>query len=548
MDNVTNIDTLDSLTVHIQQPRVKFTPETIKSIVLNFELDLDTLMQGVKFYYHTFGNEIQELISQLLFIYLMTEASNVSNYIKSICRLETIPLHIRIDTAREVCLTKSSDEWFEILTTLCTQFDDTISTPIRTGALSVLLTSELHRQRAIEMFISILDNTALECAYRYKLITSLFIRDPSQAELSTKVKQILFNHFLNNNQNEEMYRILAGQELIMQAYMPEQVQKSLFSIATANETEYNSRADVCDVLMRYGSDEVKIEAEKIINQLGHVDKSKPLLTVYQNAQNAHNKTIENSVLEILEFLSMNYTAEYSFETISADILQNSEHKEKMKSVLNRIELDKATYSKLNFTLLSALSLVYVFIVKNDRDLMLPGLIDELCDCVSICSTGILERIVNSLSGYRNFLVRISFEEQIEGNLFGRLNSKIRQIQTAPCLHSKLCDCAETSCYASKTSFNDDNTQRCGECAKCKNVACIHDCGESCTWNRDLIEVVFEEMAIPTNKPQKRVHFLYMYRLYISEIMEEMRAEFLEHIDLTSFDLYFRKAMARYDCS
>ena len=161
----------------------------------------------------------------------------------------------------------------------------------------------------------------------------------------------------------------------------------------------------------------------------------------------------------------------------------------------------------------------------------------------------MERIANSLSGYEDFMVRISFEEQIKGNLHGRLNARIKALTTVGCLHSKLCDCIETSCYISKLTVNKRSGEPCGKCANCLKKDCIHNCtGAECNWNTDFQAKVVEEMIIPTRKPQLRVNFLRVYRLYISEIMEEMRTEFLEYIDLTSFDLYFRKAMMTYDCS
>ena len=105
-------------------------------------------------------------------------------------------------------------------------------------------------------------------------------------------------------------------------------------------------------------------------------------------------------------------------------------------------------------------------------------------------------------------------------------------------------------------------QSCGECALCLGKDCVHKCdggapasvgpsfvGPSfvgCSFNSDLTDLIFEEMLIPSNQPQKRRNFSVVYRLYISEIMEELREEFKDFIDDVSFDLYFRKAMMNYE--
>jgi hypothetical protein len=168
----------------------------------------------------------------------------------------------------------------------------------------------------------------------------------------------------------------------------------------------------------------------------------------------------------------------------------------------------------------------------------------------------MERIINSLSGYKDFIVKISFEEQIKANLAGRLNARIREIpKLTECLHPKFCDCKSYECKEPQpqldlsvfVSREDDTIQ---PKVNKVNKICSHVCsGIPCEWNALFQERILEEMTKTTRYTKDRINFLNIYRMSLSSILEEMRVEFVpEYIDLVSFDLYFRKAMMDYDCS
>lgn len=553
---VTEIDMIDYDNNNTTEKIPVLTEKNIGEVVLDFELSETVLGRAMEFYYTLKGEETLELINRLLSLYNVTMSTKIFNYLKAVCLLEKLPLIMKLYTSKEICGYKYDEGCFSILGQLCSVMkENNVCTTSRVEYITYLFKSKEQYSLAVSLFTDIIEDLNLENKYRFLLIKGL----PSD-ELRYKY----YLCFLRNLGNDDVYRILAGQSLVMKNIEMDAAQPLLVGIARDETRDYNTRADATDVLLRYGDASFKAIAKDIIDALGSVD-GKPT-TIYGNAQNAHTSSIEESAVEILSTLynePIHKTvngASIDFEFVKADIIRRIGDNKIVPAVLNRISLDCAQYSKLHITLKTALVLVYSYILNRQEDNSLfANLISELTESHGICSTGIMERIANSLSGYEDFMLRISFEDQIKGNLHGRLNARIKNLSSIPCIHSKLCSCIEDSCYASKITVKDGKirndkkrVEKCGKCANCKGVDCIHECRDgcerSCEWNIDFQEKALGEMLVPSHKPAKRINFLRIYRLYISEIMEEMRKEFIEYIDLTSFDLYFRKAMMDYDRS
>jgi len=180
--------------------------------------------------------------------------------------------------------------------------------------------------------------------------------------------------------------------------------------------------------------------------------------------------------------------------------------------------------------------------------------------------------VNTLSGFDEDLgLHISFEDQILGNLSGRLNSKIRDLVNQECLHKtnkKFCSCLQEICDFSKRLImgigminrTGKIVTECNRCVVClqkdkikqlnskqvtmEQLDCIHTCKENC--NEALVDTILTQMMIPTKHFERRLLFLKFFRTYISDIMEEIRDEFKDYMDIPTFDLYFRKAVISYE--
>lgn len=540
----TQLEKIETINVEDFPEKIPVLSEkNIGEVVLDFELSDCQLLRAIAFYYETKGEETLELINRLLSIYNVTLSFKIFKYLKGICLVEILPIEMRLYLAKEICGYKHDEECYSILGKLCEIMKaKMVCTTSRVDYILTLFSSTKQIDLATFLYSDIVDDNILENKYRFSIIKRL----PSD-----DLRYQFYLRFLRNEANDGGYRVLAGQTLVMKKYEMEETQRLLVDIAKNISNEYNLRADATDVLLRYGDEDYKEMAKGIIEKLGSVGGCNPS-TIYENAQNAHTSSIEQSAVEMLlklkdeKIYKKSNGDDIDFQFVKSDIIKRFGESDIIYAVLDRIDFDVAQYSNLHITLKSALVLVYSFILNRQDDSLFERLFRELRESHTICSTGIMERMVNSLSGYEDFMIKISFEDQIKGNLHGRLNARIKNLDSIKCIHSKLCDCGEFICAASKTTKK--NQQGCGKCVQCTGKTCIHECESECSWNSEFMEKAMAEMIVPTRKPGERVNFLRVYRLYIGEIMEEMKKEFEEYIDLTSFDLYFRKAMMNYDCA
>jgi hypothetical protein len=296
--------------------------------------------------------------------------------------------------------------------------------------------------------------------------------------------------FLLCKENDVYYRILAGQYLLQKCELQKEenllVCKEIETIASCEEVEYNRRADASDVLLRLGvTEEIKEIGRRIISQLASL-RGEAVNSIFDNAQNVHVEKVEESVSDILEFLSgiqlqkvgeklvdFNYvntqvenmlreqreklykpavqTSEQNSEqnicahcnSIVCEVIQHEDKKfcsaeclklyerdVKIRLAMNRVCMDRAIYSKFNSSLVNILLRVWSYIVSKTHEHeeeMKKRLLEELEEMSQTCSSGFATRLVNVISGFGEVNIRISWEDQIRANLSGRLNAKIRDI-------------------------------------------------------------------------------------------------------------------------
>lgn len=286
------------------------------------------------------------------------------------------------------------------------------------------------------------------------------------------------------------------------ANITEEVNKKLLEFAKNSENGYNERADATDHLLQYGSQEYKDEAKIIIQELGKREKTE-LESVYTNKQNVHSENIEKSVLKCLEFLQtfdllkvkgkdvdFYYVEEQIKNLVSLWGLQEKE----INISLNRIFYDRSLYGSTNITLVNVLLRIWTYLSNHkDEESIKKRLLEELTEMAYTCSSGFLSRLVNTISGFGDFSIVISWREQIQANFIGRINARIRDM--------------------------DD---------------------------LDKQEKILEEVMIDPKQYEKRKNLLKFYSKNLPYIREEMALEFKDYISDTDFDLYFRSATSFFE--
>jgi hypothetical protein len=420
--------------------------------------------------------------------------------------------------------------------------------------------------------------------------------------------------FLTAETNYTSYRILAAQYLL-QKFDPtlitrKLIQETTLEFAQDPELDYNLRADATDVLMRLGDKDMKDLGRELILELGRSNGQ--VVTVFDNAQNVHTEEVEASVAEVLEFFSLLPLLKISKTPIEFPYIQKQVHdmlegfkhtkskeakrvdngngiceycengfslesKEGVKFcsksckvaadrearinlALNRIEMDRALYSRYNSTLVNILLKVWTYLTGHEsEEEMQKRLLEELDEMSGTCSSGFASRLINVISGFGKFSIRISWEDQIKANLFGRLSAAARRINDEKsvfrkesyltdlvmlCLNEDYSASGEDSAKARiLKEFKEEvpSQEQVVNAYLCESrEPRIQECLDQ------LSENVLNEMTISSALSSRRQYFSLFLRSHVAFIREEMYAEFKDFMDDTTFDLYMRKAMMHYE--
>ena len=578
--DISEIDML--LDEEIESTDIVTDDDNLGEIILDFS---NTEQKRINAIMMCSDSERIEYITRLTGMYQMTNISILASFLEQIVIKTDVDPLLKLECAK--CLDKNGYDSISFILD-----NEIVPTPCRIEAIHILMNTDKYKNIVLKHFITFLNDFSIDCDFRYKNIIELekqgynlmtdklcWILDnidlgkdllnkfekelkssfpewtptPDNEDLvylmiemldydSCKhffykyIKDVQYNYdyfikisqmeFIDKPQNSIYYRILSGQYLLQKSSLSQDEIMGIYSILTnfANDVtiEYDRRADAADVLLQLGDENTKRIGRQIITELGINDRS---ITIFDNAQNVHTQEVEESVLETLEFfasipiITINKIP-IDFDYVNAqieDILKTrsdesfNDSNDKIKLALNRIRLDRALYSKYNNTLSNILVKIWSYLTKHKYEKeMLNRLLEELIEMSGTCSTGFVSRLINVPSGFGDFSVRISWEDQIIANLSGRLNAKIRNISIESCKN-----------YEHEILSVSDNIE-------------------------DFQANVMMELTICSSNVQNRPNFNLFFRKNIAEIREEMYKEFTEYLDDTTFDLYMRKALSRYE--
>ena len=590
IENITEVGLIKEETVAIKGDE---SSNELLKFILNFSLSTEFRVKALENYYKINKEETIELISRITGMYQFSGTKILHNFLSYICKNNVnISVFLQLECAKsllsfyefeedilkdddailaEIKLesnllvkTRNSERMsvgYDALNVVCSKLKEEIDfpTPCRIDAIHMLMENVVYKKEANSYFMDVINDSKIDCDYRYKSILSL--------EKKKNIPDFAFYitnaclEFLNNENNMILYRILSGQYLLQNCDLAEKegVCTILYGFSLDKELDYNLRADAADTLLSLGNSDFKTKAEEIIMELGRVGGS--VRNLYDNAQNVHTKEIEKSVGEILEFLVLYPTLikdenEIDYEYVSNEIINilkesKSYEREKIKISLNRIEMDRTLYSKYSANLSKIFIKLWSYIKANEfAEAMTSRLLEELEDMSGTCSTGFLSRLVNTLSGFGNLSIRISFDDQIISNFTGRLNMYARKLteDTSPFRGEKFYDIAELYMYSkginkkypkiiSMTKLISEHLTEDGADQTERKITEILE---------DFEEQVLNEMILEPNKFNDRRHFLIFFRVYMLRIREELYEEFKDYITDTEFDLCIRKAISSYE--
>lgn len=494
-----------------EEEKLDFDTQNLSKYITDISIGLKNRIKALDLYYKHRGKEDTiETINKLCMMYEISGTRLLREYLYEICKTSIVDPFLKSICAQALWRHDERDVFgYQAVHLVYPELGDDIGTPYKIDFVKILMRNENFRDKAQTHFSDIINNPKIDCDFRYKTILSL--EKVENYDLSYFIIQGC-KTFINNVKNMTMYRILAGQYLLRKKeYVPE-TEGILLSFAKDTDLDYNLRADASDVLLQYGSEWSKEEARQVILHLGV--GSRNVYNIYDNSQNVHSKDVEESVSQALDYLHTfeilrKNDIEIDFYYVEKKILKmirdekkalnipkdsKYEKEDKIKVSLNRIVMDRAIYSKYNCSLINILLRVWTYLSghNNEKEIK-KRLLEELVDMSGTCSSGFASRLVNVISGFGDFSIKISWREQIVANLSGRLNARVRNM--------------------------DD---------------------------LDLQEKVMVEMTIPSSDTDIRKHFLKFFRENILSIREEMYLEFKDYITDTDFDLYFRSAIQMYE--
>ena len=443
--------------------------------------------------------DVIEIINKINGMYMITGTSLLKKFIQDICKLSKIEPTLKVECCKCLCMKSKDDLNFQTLHNVLDYHYHDIPLPCKIIAIVYLTYSEDFEEKALEHFKVILNDSFVECEFRYKMILSL---DRVYSLDKDKFIFPLLWFFTNLKSPFATYKILSCQNLL-QNY-PEKVYDydyhhyilgTLYGFATDLQLDYNIRADATDVLLGLGNDEYKELARQIMNVLGNRK-----FTIYDDQQNVHKINLDKDILPILDtIVSKPHSSHVNFDFVKNKLNMllelSDDDKKSLNIAMNRIEMDTSLYSQLNITLSTILQKVYNYSINHVSEFdMQKRIIEELVDASGKCSTGYGNRLINALSGFDDMFITISDEESIVGKVSGRLNKLIRGIK--------------------------DDDER---------------------------EEVMYQMTLSMDKDYlNKQKFLEFLRNNIMTIKNDIWGDVREYLDPNRFELYFRKAIALYE--
>jgi hypothetical protein len=206
-----------------------------------------------------------------------------------------------------------------------------------------------------------------------------------------------------------------------------------------NNSDYNTRADAADLLLKFNTEKTKELGRNYLDQLTS-EKGKKLF--YENEQNVHKFEVNDNVQEFIRYISscndltFNSNKEEDYfkmceEELFKELSKTNESSKDIKinekniqKSLNRIYMDTFKYE--GYTIANIFIKIWFIIRKhNNRTELTKRLFEELEDMHDTCSSGHILRLINVFSGF-GFNLKIEVEIEIKNKLYHMIGKMIEK--------------------------------------------------------------------------------------------------------------------------
>ena len=441
-ENVTNIEEIDDVNEdyeHIDFSQIN--EETCFNDYLDYmynpEYNLDDKITLLNQMIDKFPDKITEFVQKVVYTYIYTEIKYFTSFLQKIVKTSNLNFGHKLEIAKSLCFMEKTDKSLLFLCDKILNDHIFINELLYFDAVKSLVENEHFREKGLYHLQKFIINNYVDIDYRYKSIFSIKAFD-----LEEKIKNILFldmMYLFYNSSPYITYKILVCQYFIMKEQKDERVPEfidALFTFAQDIELDENVRADAVDVLLRTRERHIRERAFMILNELGLSSRKK--ISIYDNSQNVHTNSIEKSAICVLDKLFDNMKEKEILICTFSDVLTyfdkvketlEEEPKKTLNKSLTRISFDQATYGRENHRLMNILCLVFTYISTHEHsEEMKKRLLEELIDSSGVCSTGNAFRLINVLSGFGEYDITISFEDQFKAKFQLLLEKKCNEIE------------------------------------------------------------------------------------------------------------------------
>lgn len=184
-------------------------------------------------------------------------------------------------------------------------------------------------------------------------------------------------------------------------------------------------------------------------------------TVYDDTQNVHNHTINESVVASAQNLMDQAATPAPMVHVERELQHYypdyEKHKETIQSSIHRIRSDPSRFRGKNTTISQVFDRVVAFIsTSQHKEEMWKRLGEELVDMNKLCATGHLSRIVNVLQGFDGvppeLQIRMDPKDEIYANLSNYITSQVQESGQADQLLASMIDPEDRGLFVSFVSI------------------------------------------------------------------------------------------------
>lgn len=327
--------------------------------------------------------------------------------------------------------------------------DETMRVDDRVEAAKFLFGSDDDdwKQLSSDCIISIIEEMAYPSEFRYRVIAGFISRTGISTTYNSSKLLVIYDEdfvyklqtiFFANDKNGIIERILSASHMLQMECVTSsrKIELAQILLEISQNENYGEavRANAADAVLRLGSPDQRLIARTIIGELGGHDGTRR--TVYTDAQNVHNSKINRQITLFIERMIVENKTILPFNDVYEQVGRlvreqglSIENRQKALKALNRIAVDTATFTEKDVTIAEILIHIWTKInnypveVKSELE---KRLIEEFIDMAEWCSSGHSSRLINILSGYEETF-SISWEDQIQANIQGRLEAKIKEV-------------------------------------------------------------------------------------------------------------------------